>query len=76
MPDIRRTSFKLNEKIEDESEFEIIFSHNNTVYQYGFSIRDDLEINDYIVGTELKDAKFLILNIISMTDIPLSFFYL
>ena len=52
MPDIRRTSFKLNEKIEDESEFEIIFSHNNTVYQYGFSIRDDLEINDYIVGTE------------------------
>lgn len=52
MPDIRRTSFKLSEKIEDESEFEIIFSHNGITYQYGFSIKDALEGNDYIVGTE------------------------
>lgn len=52
MPDIRRTSFKLSEKVEEESEFEIIFSSNNTTYQYGFSIKDDLEGNNYIIGTE------------------------
>ncbi len=52
MPDIRRTSFKLNEKIKEESEFEIIFNHDDTTYQYGFSIKDDLESNDYIIETE------------------------
>lgn len=52
MPDIRCSSFKLNEKIEDESEFEIIFSHNDMTYQYGFSIKDDSESNNYIIGTE------------------------
>ena len=52
MPDIRRTSFKLNETVEEESEFEIIFSHNGTTYQYGFSIKDDIEKNNYIIGTE------------------------
>ena len=52
MPDIRRTSFKLNEKTEEESELEIIFSHRDITYQYGFSIRDGLEGSDYLVGTE------------------------
>lgn len=52
MPDIRCSSFKLNEKIEDESEFEIIFSYNDMTYQYGFSIKDDSESNNYIIGTE------------------------
>lgn len=40
MPNARRTPYLLAEKVERESEFEMIFFHNNTVYQYGFSVED------------------------------------
>lgn len=52
MPDISRTSFKLNENIDKESEFEIIFNHKDTIYQYGFSVKDDVEDSNYTIGSE------------------------
>ncbi len=40
MPNVKRSIFKLGEVIKDDSEFEILFSHNNKTYQYGFVIHD------------------------------------
>lgn len=59
MPDIRRTSFKLSEKVDEVSEFEIIFHYKNVTYQYGFSIRDELENSEYLIESEwlLADDK-------------------
>lgn len=61
MPDIRCELFKLSEKKDDESEFEIIFNHKGTTYQYGFSIRDDLEDVVYMIQSEwlLVDDKLI-----------------
>lgn len=59
MPDIRRSSYKLKETTEDESEFEILFSYKDVTYQYGFSIKDDLHSSDYLICSEwlLVDDK-------------------
>lgn len=59
MPNIRRTPFQLNEKIDDESEFEIIFNYKNTTYQYGFALQDHEGESNYIIKSEwlLVDNK-------------------
>lgn len=59
MPDIRRTSFKLSEKTEDESEFEIIFSHKDITFQYGFSIKGETEEMNAVIVSEwlMVDGK-------------------
>ena len=49
IPNIRRTPFQLNEKIDDESEFEIIFNYKNTTYQYGFALQDHEGESNYII---------------------------
>lgn len=52
MPDIRRTPFKLSEDVEEETEFEIIFFHNDKTYQYGFSLADDKSDAGFSINTE------------------------
>lgn len=59
MPNIRRSTYKLSEVVNDETEFEIIFYHAGKTYQYGFSIKDDVDEKGYIIGSEwlLIDEK-------------------
>lgn len=52
MPNIRRTTFKLGEVIDEDMEFEIIFYHNKKTYQYGFILQDILEEEKYIIKEE------------------------
>lgn len=52
MPNVRRTVFKLSEQINDDSEFEILFNHNNKTYQYGFIIHDTGDEKKYSIIEE------------------------
>lgn len=52
MPNVKRSTFKLGELTDNDSEFEIIFIHNNKMYQYGFSIEDILEEKKYVIKEE------------------------
>jgi len=52
MPNIHRTIYRLSEVVNDETEFEIIFYHNNRNYQYGFSIKDGIDDKNYLINTE------------------------
>lgn len=52
MPNIRRSTFKLSEVEDNDSEFEIIFYHENRTYQYGFSIHDILDEKRYSIREE------------------------
>ncbi len=59
MPNIRRTTYRLSEDINEESEFEMVFYHDNKTYQYGFSIKDEDGENKYYINEEwlLVDEK-------------------
>jgi len=59
MPNVKRSTFKLGEVANDDSEFEILFSHNNKTYQYGFVIHDIPEEKKYSIKEEwlLVDDK-------------------
>lgn len=61
MPNVKRSTFKLGEAVNDDSEFEIIFSHNNKAYQYGFVIHDIPEERKYSIKEEwlLVDDKLV-----------------
>lgn len=61
MPNVRRSTFKLSEDINNDSEFEIIFSQNNTTYQYGFIIHDIPQEKKYNIKEEwlLIDDKMV-----------------
>lgn len=52
MPNVRRSTFKLGEEVNDDSEFEILFSHNDKTYQYGFVIHDISDEKKYIIKEE------------------------
>lgn len=52
MPNVKRNTFKLGEKKDDDSEFELIFSYNNKTYQYGFVIHDIPEEKKYSIKEE------------------------
>lgn len=52
MPNIKRSTFKLCEQINEDSEFEILFRHDNKTYQYGFVIHDIPEEKKYIIKEE------------------------
>lgn len=52
MPNVKRSTFKLGEVVNDDSEFEIIFSYNNKTYQYGFVIHDIPEERKYSIKEE------------------------
>lgn len=59
MPNVKRSTFKLGEVVNDDSEFEILFSQNNKTYQYGFVIHDIQEEKKYSIKEEwlLVDDK-------------------
>lgn len=59
MPNVKRSTFKLSEQANDDSEFEILFRENDRTYQYGFVIHDDLEEKKYNIKEEwlLVDDK-------------------
>ena len=59
MLNVKRNTFKLGEVVNDDSEFEIIFSHNSQTYQYGFVIHDIPEEKKYSIKEEwlLVDDK-------------------
>lgn len=59
MPNVKRSTFKLGETANDDSEFEILFSQNNKTYQYGFVIHDIPEEKKYSIKEEwlLVDDK-------------------
>lgn len=52
MPNVKRSTFKLGEEVNDDSEFEILFSHNDKTYQYGFVIHDISDEKKYIIKEE------------------------
>lgn len=52
MPNIRRSTFKLNEVEDNDSEFEIIFYHANKTYQYGFILHDIPQEKKYNIKEE------------------------
>jgi len=52
MPNVKRSTFKLGEVADNDSEFEIIFNYNSKTYQYGFSIEDIVEEKKYIIKEE------------------------
>ena len=56
MPNVRMSTFKLSEKSDDDSEFEIIFTHNDRTFQYGFVIQNNMDDKKYAV----KEEWFLI----------------
>lgn len=71
IPNIRLSQFGLNSKKDNESEFEIIFYHNQMTYQYGFSIIENLEESSYKIWEE-----WLLLNekvVFDRADTQLSF---
>lgn len=51
-PNVRRSIFKLSEEIDNASEFEIIFYHDQKTYQYGFCIEDIPEKKIYTIKEE------------------------
>lgn len=55
-PNVRRSIFKLSEEIDNVSEFEIIFYHDQKTYQYGFCIEDIPEEKKY----SIKEEWFLV----------------
>lgn len=59
MPNVKRSTFKLGEVENNDSEFEILFSHNNKTYQYGFVIHDMPQEKKYSIKEEwlLVDDK-------------------
>lgn len=59
MPNVKRSTFKLSEQANDDSEFEILFCQNDRTYQYGFVIHDVLEEKKYNIKEEwlLVDDK-------------------
>lgn len=59
MLNVRRSTFKLGEVVDNDSEFEIIFSQNQKTYQYGFVIHDTPEEKKYTIKEEwlLVDEK-------------------
>ena len=61
MPNVKRSTFKLGEVVNNDSEFEIIFSQNNITYQYGFVIHDIPEEKKYSIKEEwlLADDKII-----------------
>ena len=61
MPNVKRSVFKLGEVVNDDSEFEILFSHNNKTYQYGFVIHDIPKEKKYSIKEEwlLVDDKLV-----------------
>lgn len=61
MPNVKRSTFKLGEVVNNDSEFEIIFSQNNITYQYGFVITDIPEEKKYSIKEEwlLVDDKIV-----------------
>lgn len=61
MPNVKRSTFKLSEKTNDDSEFEIIFYQNNKTYQYGFTIHDIPDEKKYTIKEEwlLVDDKIV-----------------
>ena len=52
MVNVKRSTFKLSEQESADSEFEILFSHNNKTYQYGFVIHDIPEEKKYNIKEE------------------------
>lgn len=61
MPSVRRTVFRLSEKINTDSEFEILFLHDDKIFQYGFVISETQERNEYTIREEwlLVDDKLV-----------------
>ncbi len=61
MPNVRRSTFRLSEEANDDSEFEILFYHDQKTYQYGFSIHDIPEEKKYKIKEEwlLVDDKLV-----------------
>lgn len=61
MPGVRRSTFKLSEEVNNDSEFEIIFCHNKQTYQYGFVTHDIPEEKEYVISEEwlLIDEKIV-----------------
>lgn len=59
MPNVKRSTFRLSEKQNNDSEFEIMFYYNNKTFQYGFSIHDLPEEKKYSISEEwlLLDDK-------------------
>ncbi len=59
MPNVKRNTFKLGEIVNNDSEFEIIFTQHNKTYQYGFIINDIPEEKKYSIKEEwlLVDDK-------------------
>lgn len=52
MPNVKRSTFKLSEQNNDNSEFEILFNYNNRIYQYGFVIHDVSDKKKYLITEE------------------------
>lgn len=52
MVNVKRSTFKLSEQVSVDSEFEILFSHNDKTYQYGFVIHDIPEEKKYSIKEE------------------------
>lgn len=52
MPNVKRSTFKLSEQESGDSEFEILFSHNDRTFQYGFVIQDMPEDKKYSIKEE------------------------
>ena len=52
MPNVKRSTFKLGEEVNNDSEFEILFSQNNKIYQYGFVIHDISDEKKYTIKEE------------------------
>lgn len=61
MPNVKRSTFKLGEEVNDDSEFEILFSYKNKTYQYGFAVHDIPDEKKYSIKEEwlLVDDKMV-----------------
>lgn len=59
MPNVKRSTFKLSEQQNGDSEFEILFHYNNKTFQYGFVIHDVPKGKNYTIKEEwlLVDDK-------------------
>ncbi|MBQ2802149.1 MAG: ATP-binding protein [Lachnospiraceae bacterium] len=61
MPNVKRSTFKLGEEVNNDSEFEILFTQNDKTYQYGFVIHDIPVEKKYSIKEEwlLVDDKIV-----------------
>lgn len=61
MPNVKRSTFKLGEEVNNDSEFEILFSYKNKTYQYGFAVHDIPDEKKYSIKEEwlLVDDKMV-----------------